>query len=77
MQHRSGYVAVATIMAPPLRGGHRLDLVFCTTRRRASEVQNVWKNARDAGGCSFRVDILEKVIPLALVSNIGRAGREY
>src|SRR3954467_1335054 len=42
-----------------------------------AEVQTTWRNARAAGGYSFRADVAQKVIPVANLSNIGRAGREY
>src|SRR5262245_9147363 len=40
-------------------------------------VAATWRNARDAGGYSFRADVAQQVIPVANVSNVGRTSREY
>src|SRR5437763_13596819 len=42
-----------------------------------AEVQTTWRNARDAGGYSFRADVTQKAIPVASLSNIGRTSRDY
>lgn len=41
------------------------------------EVTKVWQNARDAGGYGFRSDIIERAIPLAQTSNVGRTSTTY
>ena len=43
----------------------------------ANHLEQAWTDARDAGGYSFRADIVQVAIPLAQPANIGRASREY
>ena len=42
-----------------------------------AEVQATWRNARAAGGYSFRADVAQKVIPVASLENIGRSSSDY
>jgi hypothetical protein len=42
-----------------------------------AEVQTIWRNAQVAGGYSFRADVLQKVVPAASLSNVGRTSRTY
>ena len=41
------------------------------------QVKQAWQNARDAGGYSFRADLVQQAIPLAQTSNIGLTSRSY
>src|SRR5262245_26873332 len=40
-------------------------------------VAATWRSARDAGGYSFRADVVQQVIPVATFTNVGRTSREY
>jgi hypothetical protein len=42
-----------------------------------SEIQTAWQTARSTGGYSFRADLIERAIPLAQTSNVGRTSKEY
>ena len=43
----------------------------------ANHLEQAWKNTRDAGGYSFRTDLVQITIPLAQPSNIGLTSRKY
>jgi hypothetical protein len=51
------------------RGGNFFDA--------RGEIQNAWQTARSTGGYSFRADLIERAIPLAQTSNVGRTSKEY
>ncbi len=42
-----------------------------------AEVQATWRNARNVGSYTFTAEVVQKVIPLASATNVGRTSREY
>ncbi len=42
----------------------------------ADEVNDAWQRAREAGSYKFTADVTQKTIPLLLITNVGRAGKE-
>jgi hypothetical protein len=75
-KHTWGKLSIITLIGV-LIAAFGLSSLFSPAAEARAAVQSVWRNARVAGGYTFRADITQRVVPLASLSNIGRTSRDY
>src|SRR5215470_19319199 len=77
MKKRTPHLRLIGVLASMLILAATLFALFWPPSGARAAVAATWRSARDAGGYTFRADVVQQVIPVANVSNIGRTSREY
>ena len=77
MQKRTPHLRLMSIVATILLLAATLFTLFWPPSNARAAVQATWRSARDAGGYTFRADVVQQVIPIATITNVGRTSREY
>ena len=77
MQKRTPGLRLMSILASVLILAATLFTLFWPPSNARAAVQATWRSARGAGGYTFRADVVQQVIPVATIANVGRTSREY